>query len=284
MVNPTDLSAGFRVPNMADPGHAPMQFPVVPGTAPQVRLTVMRGPGEGSTIALRRTVSLLGSRDGCKVLLRHAEVSPVHCAIVNTGFDVILRDLVSKTGTFLNDLRAECERLDDGDVVKVAAWEFLVDVRSPLTATGTPVPTVDFEPTRTVALQAVGNGQLVKLRRDVNVIGRRPGCDVLLQQPQVSRAHALIASFQGQPTVFDLFSGNSLTVNGQEVSFAPIKSGDLLEIGPAALRVVMPEGGVRAVPKADTSVSAATAVIQPESDTEDKIDIRAAELNPRHAR
>jgi pSer/pThr/pTyr-binding forkhead associated (FHA) protein len=284
MVNPTDLSAGFGVPEMADPGHAPMQFPVVPGSAPQVRLTVMRGPGEGSTITLRRTVSLLGSRDGCKVLLRHAEVSPVHCAIVNTGYDVILRDLVSKTGTFLNDLRAECERLDDGDVVKVAVWEFLVDVKSPLTATGTPVPTVDFEPTRTVALQAAGNGQLVKLRRDVNVMGRRPGCDVLLQQRQVSRAHAMVAMFQGQPTVFDLLSENCLTVNGEETSFAPIKSGDVLGIGPAALRVVVPEGGVRAMPKADTSMAAATAVIQPESDTDDKIDIRAAELNPRHAR
>lgn len=269
---------------MADPDHAPMQFPLVPGTAPHVRLTVMRGPGEGSTVSLRRTVTLLGSRQGCKILLRHGEISPVHCAIVNTGFDVILRDLVSKTGTFLNDLRAECERLDDGDVIKAAAWEFLVDIRSPSTATGTPVRTVDFEPSRIVALQTVGNGQLVKLRRDVNVIGRRPGCDVLLQPRQVSRAHAMVATFEGQPTVFDLLSGYGLTVNDEEVSFAPIKSGDVLGIGSAALRVVVPEGGIRAMPKADTSMAAATAVIQPESDVDDKIDIRAAELHPRHAR
>ena len=70
-------------------------IPVVAGLAPRVRLVAQAGSKDETAIACRRVVTLIGSRAGCKVNLRHKRVSPVHVAIVNTGSEVVDVDLVS---------------------------------------------------------------------------------------------------------------------------------------------------------------------------------------------
>ncbi len=265
---------------MSEGTDIPCQFPLASENAPKVRLSVLRGPGEGATIRLRRILSLIGSRPGCKVALNHRGVAAVHCAVVNTGAVVFARDLVTDTKTYLNDLPLECERLDDGDVLKIAQWELAVHIQERSLGDGADdASLLDLEPTQTVALQVADNGQLTRLRRDVCVIGRKSGCDVLVQHPQASRAHALIATYMGQPSVFDLLSSNGLQVNDKQVTFAPIYSGDRLQVGEAALRVVIPNQIARQAAAPD-SAAVDTTVIRLESD-EDQVDIRAAELDPR---
>ena len=78
-------------------------------------MTVLTGTGVGQSIVLRRAASVLGSGKGSKVRFKHGEVSRVHCVIVNTGEEILVRDLLSRNGTFLNGLRAEHERLEDDD-------------------------------------------------------------------------------------------------------------------------------------------------------------------------
>lgn len=259
------------------------EFPLIHDSAPRVRLSVMRGPGEGAGVELRRVLSLIGSRERCKISLRHRGVAPVHCAIVNTGDGVFLRDLVTDSKTYLNDLPVECERLDDGDVIKIAQWEFLIKVTPPTNpADADAAGLVNLEPAQTVALQAPDNGQLIKLRREVCVIGRRPGCDVLLQNDQISRAHALIASYLGQPTVFDLLSTHGVSLNNQPAVCAPIHSGDRLDLGATGLRVVIPLGPARPPTEPPDDSSVGTTVIRLD-DRDDKIDIRAAETDPSSA-
>ncbi len=265
---------------MSEGSDIPRQFPLASERAPQVRLSVLRGPGEGASVPLRRIVSLIGSRRGCKVALNHRGVAPVHCAVVNTGAAVFARALVTDTRTFLNDLPLVCERLDDGDVLKIAQWELAIHISSRSAGYAADDDALlDLEPTQAVALQATDNGQLTKLRRDVCVIGRKSGCDILVQHAQASRAHALIATYLGQPSVFDLLSSNGLQINGQPTVFSPIRSGDRLQVGEAVLRVVIPDSIARhaATPEiADVD----TTVIRLEDD-EDQVDIRAAEIDPR---
>jgi pSer/pThr/pTyr-binding forkhead associated (FHA) protein len=257
------------------------RFPLLEPPAPRISLSVIRGPGQGATVSLRRVLTIIGTREGCKVRLRHPDVSPVHCAILYTGFDLFVRDLISDRKTYLNDLPVECEPLGKGDVLRIAEWEFLVEVDSSVVAEGTHADNpVQLEPSQTIALQIANNGQLVKLSREVAVVGRRPGCDVLLQNPRVSRAHALIASVSGQPTVFNLLSENGLSYEGESVWFSPLASGGVLEVGPATLRVVIPDGVAKAPAKTDIRGATATTVIPLEDDDDDKVDIRAAELNP----
>ncbi|MCH7924243.1 MAG: FHA domain-containing protein, partial [Planctomycetes bacterium] len=79
--------------------------PIVPDSAPRLSLVPMRGDGAGKPIECRRCVTLLGSRTGCKIVLKRKTVAPAHVAIVNTGAHIYAVDLVTKHGAQLNGLK-----------------------------------------------------------------------------------------------------------------------------------------------------------------------------------
>ncbi|MCH7702018.1 MAG: FHA domain-containing protein [Planctomycetes bacterium] len=221
----------------------PGALPPLPRAAPVVKLTVVGGSGEGQKIEIHRPVAVLGDRRGCKVRLKHPEVSGIHCAIVNTGHRVFLRDLLSKHGTFLNDMKAEHELLDDGDVVRIGTWEFRVTIATASSEGLSDYTGVNFEPAPSaVGVQREDNGKLIKLPREVNLIGRKTGCDILLPDQHVSRAHALMFEYLGQPAIVDLFSENGCRINNARVGFAPLETGDVIEIEPFTLvvRIALP--------------------------------------------
>ncbi|HSF85418.1 MAG TPA: DUF3662 and FHA domain-containing protein [Acidimicrobiia bacterium] len=74
------------------------------------------------------------------------------------------------------------------------------------------------------------------------VVGRSSRADVSLDQPEVSRLHAVIYRRSGGIWVLDLGSANGTRCSGREAGSEPIAvhAGDLLEFGPAtfALRLV----------------------------------------------
>ena len=127
-------------------GKAKEQPPVVSSHAPRVRLSVVRGVGAGQGILLRRVASIIGSSTGVKLLLRHPDVSGLHCAIVNTGGLVYVRDLQGRQGTFLNDLKAEHEVIQDGDVIKIHPWQLRVEILTPKVADTKDVTGLGLEP------------------------------------------------------------------------------------------------------------------------------------------
>jgi len=69
------------------------------------------------------------------------------------------------------------------------------------------------------------------------VIGRLPGCGVVLSDTNVSRRHAQVAVDAGEVVVTDLGSTNGTFVNGRRVTRATVRSGDELTIGTTRLRV-----------------------------------------------
>lgn len=60
-------------------------------------------------------------------------------------------------------------------------------------------------------------GERFELRRDVNVIGREKGCDILLENGAVSRSHARILENHGTYFIEDLRSRNSTYVNDKRL-------------------------------------------------------------------
>jgi hypothetical protein len=63
-------------------------------------------------------------------------------------------------------------------------------------------------------------------------IGRSPNADLRLDDPSVSRRHALIVAEPGKPLrVLDDRSLNGVFLNGETVEFAPLADGDELAIG-----------------------------------------------------
>lgn len=74
-------------------------------------------------------------------------------------------------------------------------------------------------------------------------IGRSPASDILLEDPSVSRRHAVVAHRDGRAVLLDDRSLNGIYVNGRRVSEAALNDGDWIAIGHVSLRYVEVTGG-----------------------------------------
>jgi predicted RNA-binding Zn-ribbon protein involved in translation (DUF1610 family) len=85
------------------------------------------------------------------------------------------------------------------------------------------------------------DGEIVSfpIERGWTRIGRSPNADLRLDDPSVSRRHALVVAEPGKPMrVLDDRSLNGVFLNGETVEFAPLGDGDELAIGHYSLYVL----------------------------------------------
>ena len=61
-------------------------------------------------------------------------------------------------------------------------------------------------------------GERYRLVKDKTVIGRHPGCDIVVNSGAVSRQHAVVEMKQGSWWVEDLGSRNGTLINGRKLS------------------------------------------------------------------
>jgi pSer/pThr/pTyr-binding forkhead associated (FHA) protein len=189
-------------------------------------------------ILCRRALTLLGSRAGCKVTLKHKGVAPVHAAIVVNGEKVHAVDLVTLSGTFLNGLKMEHELLNDGDLLTVGPWEFRVDIQQPSRISSADANPFGLEPSpQVIALEHLSSGRILQPTRDVCIIGRRNGCDIAISDPSVSRTHAMFLRYYGHPVIFDLLTKRHTFVNDEPVGFRVLQNDDVVSIGESRFRV-----------------------------------------------
>ncbi len=219
--------------------------PVTADSAPHVTLLVKKGSAAGMRIDCRRVVTLLGARSGVRVHLQSEKVAPVHLAIVNNGVGVFAVDMVSPTGTLLNGLKMQHEAINDGDRIEVDRFEFLVEIRRPPRNGHADAHPFDLEPApQAVALEHVGTGRILQPNREICILGRRSGCDVVINDNSVSRAHALLFSYFEKPAVTDLLTPGGTTINGTPTGFHLLSDGDLLGLGNTEFRVRLVESQV----------------------------------------
>jgi hypothetical protein len=70
------------------------------------------------------------------------------------------------------------------------------------------------------------------------VLGRDPGCDVVLNDTKCSRRHAVVEEKGDRLVVSDLGSANGIYVNGRRVDHAVIAPGDAVKLGDVELRIL----------------------------------------------
>jgi pSer/pThr/pTyr-binding forkhead associated (FHA) protein len=200
----------------------------LPSTGPWLRLSASSNsrPVHCETL---EPVTLIGSRRDCPLSLNDPDVSKVHSAIVHTGRELLVIDLRSRAGTILNGHAVMVSPLKPGDRLRIGGVDAVV------TEAGRPAPPIATPrpPAPAVAL----GGRAMDLSRGAAVIGRRSTCDIVLDTPDVSLAHALVFVFDGQPAIYDLGSRSGTYLNGQRVLTAWLHDGDRLVIGGERLTV-----------------------------------------------
>jgi Protein of unknown function (DUF3662)/FHA domain len=78
--------------------------------------------------------------------------------------------------------------------------------------------------------------RVYRLEAPATVLGRSRQCDVVINDPNVSRRHAEVRREADDYVLVDLDSTNGLTVNGREVKRAALADGDQVQLGTTGLR------------------------------------------------
>jgi signal transduction histidine kinase len=82
-------------------------------------LTVIQGPDHGRTYEIDGESSIIGRDPGCEVALRDPGASRHHARLELQGGRLVLRDLSSSNGTFVNGVRITEAAIQPGDQVRV---------------------------------------------------------------------------------------------------------------------------------------------------------------------
>jgi pSer/pThr/pTyr-binding forkhead associated (FHA) protein len=185
----------------------------------------------------------------------HPELSRHHARFLRQGDDVLLQDLNSRNGTFVNGRRVDgTVRLQNLDRIEFAGIVMVYHSTpspppgarsgqsSPAAIPGVgpqEVPTVApstgqsaAAPAPTAALEAVVGGPPALLVKIETRIGRNPANDLVVPDPQVSARHAIIQNQSGHFVLFDLESTNGTYVNGRRLTQpCELQPGDEIRIG-----------------------------------------------------
>jgi pSer/pThr/pTyr-binding forkhead associated (FHA) protein len=100
----------------------------------KVSLTVLvSGPMEGKKIPITIPRFVIGRAPQCNLQPGDATISKLHCAVKLLGDTVVLEDLGSAAGTFVNDRRIAGEiELRDGDQLKIGPLLFGLTIEGSL--------------------------------------------------------------------------------------------------------------------------------------------------------
>ena len=82
------------------------------------RLVMTKGPQPGQTFNLTQEITNLGRGPSNEIVVNHAQVSRQHARFIRQGGSVVLEDLGSTNGTFVNGVRLMARQtLSNGDVI-----------------------------------------------------------------------------------------------------------------------------------------------------------------------
>jgi len=118
--------------------------------------------GGGDSIPLLKKSLLVGRRESCDIVLRFANVSSQHCQLTVEGGYWYVKDLASRNGIKVNDVRLLQSRLDPGDELSVAKHKYTVNYNPiELGAVG-PAPQKDNAATTATASDAIFQTSLLE--------------------------------------------------------------------------------------------------------------------------
>ena len=243
----TDLLPVGSAPVPASPESAPPTQTVnLPGFSPDElpvagRVRVLAGPHIGEIFALNEVRTMIGREATGGIRLgKDSSVSAQHAEITVLPEGRILFEDMSRNGSFVNGVKINGGKveingmfevivggsrlqIEAAPIVEAAPVEDRLVLTSPDEAPGTldrPVTRRPSKPTFIAAEfeQIAGPtvGKRFPIKGEFTTIGRE-NRDILLNDPTVSRQHAVLEVHEGRYLLRDMSSTHGTRVNGQEV-------------------------------------------------------------------
>jgi pSer/pThr/pTyr-binding forkhead associated (FHA) protein len=200
--------------------------------APQAHLVLEIAGSETRLIPLIGDLRIgRGSENDLR--LPDPKLSRNHVLISVAEEGYLLQDMGSRNGTFVNNNRVhEPYLLRDGDAIRLG--DVHLTFRLEETSAPTPPPSLPAPPQPAAYLVVqppLGAAQRFPVADEMR-IGRRPGNNLQLDYPKVSRQHAIITRTAEGYALHDLGSRNGTYLNGQWVAGRCfLRDGDVIEIG-----------------------------------------------------
>ncbi|MGB0716137.1 MAG: FHA domain-containing protein, partial [Phycisphaerae bacterium] len=205
---------------------------------PVIRLSVGRGTPGQKVWTLQHAATLVGAKRPANIVLHAPGIETSHFVILNTGRQILIRDLFTSTGTYVNNQPLRGVRcLHTGDVIRVADAALDVEIEGVnVGPAGAVEKAVGFSQSWGVCID---EDQLSwRLDTPVVVIGSHVDAPICLTHEKLSLRHAVLFPANGSVGVFDTGSSHGVWLNGERVSFALVGERDRLLIGPFTLRIV----------------------------------------------
>lgn len=79
----------------------------------------------------------------------------------------------------------------------------------------------------------------IPITKDVTVVGRREFCDVVINDPSLSKRHCVFVKTDGLLVIRDLASTNGTKVKGQRIRWAALLPDDRVSLGSYKLRIYL---------------------------------------------
>lgn len=183
-------------------------------------------------------------------------LSVFHAELRQDDGKLFVWDSGSVNGTFLNGEKvAQKAEVKAGDVIRFHLVEILITDPSKGPAPVLPVVKRDVEKPalpqwQLKAMSGAISGKMF-LIDGTTVLGRDPGCDIIITGPHVSRRHAEISIRSGQLWMKDLGSSNGSFLNGKRSEESMLKHGDEVKFDAVIFKVVGPSEPVDSVDEAD---------------------------------
>jgi pSer/pThr/pTyr-binding forkhead associated (FHA) protein len=203
--------------------------------------------GGGPPIPLLKPKLLIGRQNTCDIPLSYPAVSSRHCELELRNACWWVRDLGSVNGTRINGVKCNEGELKPEAILGVARHYYRV-VYTP-TAAQAASPDMISEDIGTRKAEAprpprhgfslghlvpCGGGKPILLNKETLIVGRQPGCDIVIADPSVSGRHCRLNRNAGFWFVHDLGSRNGIRVDGVRCQSEILSPGAVLCI--AALR------------------------------------------------
>jgi ABC-type multidrug transport system ATPase subunit len=180
--------------------------------------------GQTHEVPLGETALTLGRAPDNDIVLRSRFVSARHARIEPDGAAHRIIDVGSTNGLLYEGKRLPASSpraLADGDVLRIGD-----------PATGNFVTLTYRNPRAARAAQSATVAQSYPLDpNDPQITIGRESADIILENPQVSRQHAVIERSDGRHLLRDVGSANGTFVNGQRITQHALRPGDVIQIG-----------------------------------------------------